>query len=123
MDGPGRAMDNIFVKRLWRNVNYEDIYLNDYASMPELMLGLTTYFVFYNGERPHQALDYRTPNMVNVTATGGGKLIVDKYGGAGKESTVPRCSKADVLPTKTTSTAAVKPEQRRAAILEEESTS
>jgi putative transposase len=84
MDGRGRAMDNIFVERLWRNVKYEDIYLNGYATMSELMLGLTKYFVFYNGERPHQALDYKTPNMVYTTATGGGALIVDKFGRAGK---------------------------------------
>lgn len=110
-------MDNIFVERLWRNVKYEDIYLNGYASMPELMLGLTNYFVFYNGERPHQALDYRTPNMVYVTATGGGALIVDKYGGAGKEPSVPLRSTAGSLPAEATSTAtAAKPGQRRAAV-------
>ena len=118
MDGRGRAMDNIFVERLWRNVKYEDIYLNGYATMSELMLGLTKYFVFYNGERPHQALDYKTPNMVYTTATGGGALIVDKFGGAGKEPSVPLRSTADSLPAEATSTATAKPGQRRAAVFE-----
>jgi putative transposase len=109
MDGRGRAMDNIFVERLWRNVKYEDIYLNGYATMSELMLGLTKYFVFYNGERPHQALEYRTPNMVYITAAGGGALIVDKFGGAGKEPSVPLRSTKDSLPAEATSTATAKP--------------
>jgi putative transposase len=52
MDGRGRALDNIFVERLWRSVKYEDVYLKGYASMSELLLGLTEYFAFYNGERP-----------------------------------------------------------------------
>ena len=115
MDGRGRAMDNIFVERLWRNVKYEDIYLNGYATMSELMLGLTKYFVFYNGERPHQALKHRTPNMVYMTAMGGGALIVDKFGGAGKEPSVPLRSTKDSLPAEATSTATAKPGQRRAA--------
>jgi putative transposase len=115
MDGRGRAMDNIFVERLWRNVKYEDIYLNGYATMSELMLGLTKYFVFYNGERPHQALKHRTPNMVYMTAMGGGALIVDKFGGAGKEPPVPLRSTKDSLPAEATSTATAKPGQRRAA--------
>lgn len=115
MDGRGRAMDNIFVERLWRNVKYEDIYLNGYATMSELMLGLTKYFVFYNGERPHQALEYLTPNMVYMMAIGGGALIVDKFGGAGKEPSVPLRSTKDSLPAEATSTAA-KPGQRRAAV-------
>jgi len=118
MDGRGRAMDNIFVERLWRNVKYEDIYLNGYAAMSELMLGLTKYFVFYNGERPHQALDYKTPNMVYMTAMGGGALIVDKFGGAGTESPVPLRSTANSVPAEATSTATAKPGQRRAAVFE-----
>jgi len=118
MDGRGRVMDNIFVERLWRNVKYEDIYLNGYATMSELMLGLTKYLVFYNGERPHQALEYRTPNMVYMTATGGGALIVDKFGGAGKEPSVPLRSTKDSLPAEATSTAKAKPGQRRSAVCE-----
>jgi putative transposase len=48
MDGRGRALDNIFVERLWRTVKYENIYMNDYLSVPELRFGLTQYFEFYN---------------------------------------------------------------------------
>jgi putative transposase len=80
MDGRGRALDNIFVERLWRNVKHEDVYLRGYANMAELMVGLAQYFAFYNAERPHQALDYRPPNTVYATGEGGGALIVDKYG-------------------------------------------
>ncbi len=61
MDGRGRAADNIFTERLWRSVKYEEVYLNDYASPRDARLGLLRYFHFYNFERPHQALDYRTP--------------------------------------------------------------
>lgn len=56
MDGRGRAFDNIFAERLWRNVKHEDVYLKGYANMAELMVGLAQYFAFYNEERPHQAL-------------------------------------------------------------------
>ena len=80
MDGRGRAADNIFVERLWRSVKYEEVYLKDYANVPELLLGLTSYFEFYNGERPHQALDYDTPDRVYASGQGGGALIVDKFG-------------------------------------------
>lgn len=79
MDGRGRALDNIFVERLWRSVKYEDIYLKCYAKMPELLLGLAEYFVFYNGERPHQSLDYKTPNEVYETGVGGGAQIADYF--------------------------------------------
>ena len=79
MDGRGRALDNIFVERLWRTVKYEDVYLKGYENMPDLLLGLTQYFLFYNEERLHQALDYRTPDVVYQTATGGGAKIVDKF--------------------------------------------
>ena len=80
MDGRGRVFDNIFVERLWRTVKYEDIYLRGYASMSELQQGLTAYFAFYNHERPHQALSYKTPNEVYQAAVGGGAMILDKYG-------------------------------------------
>jgi len=65
MDGRGRAMDNIFIERLWRSVKYEDIYLKDYVSIPELDAGLSAYFRFYNDERLHQSLEYRTPAEVH----------------------------------------------------------
>jgi len=64
MDGKGRALDNIFTERLWRTVKYEDVYLNDYDCPKAARQGLTRYFGFYNHERPHQALDYRTPAEV-----------------------------------------------------------
>jgi putative transposase len=65
MDGRGRTLDNIFVERLWRTIKYENIYLVDYASVPQLEVGLHAYFHFYNHERPHQRLGYRTPAEVH----------------------------------------------------------
>ena len=62
MDGKGRALDNIYVERLWRSLKYEDIYLKDYRSMEELKSGLKKYFNFYNTERFHQSLEYATPD-------------------------------------------------------------
>ena len=79
MDGRGRALDNIFVERLWRSVKYEDIYPKNYVYIPELLLGLSEYFAFYNGERYHQALGYKTPDQIYQTAEGGGAMIVDKF--------------------------------------------
>lgn len=64
MDGRGRCLDNVFVERLWRSVKYEDVYLKGYERVPELESGLRAYFGFYNTERLHQSLDYRTPAVV-----------------------------------------------------------
>jgi putative transposase len=64
MDGRGRALDNVFVERLWRSVKYEEVYLHDYATPREARQGLAQYFEFYDQERPHQALGYRTPAQV-----------------------------------------------------------
>jgi putative transposase len=64
MDGRGRCLDNVFVERLWRSVKYEDVYLRGYETVAELERGLRSYFVFYNEERLHQSLDYRTPWQV-----------------------------------------------------------
>ena len=64
MDGRGRALDNVFVERLWRSVKHEDIYIQNYETVPELRLGLGRYFGFYNEERPHQSLENRTPDAV-----------------------------------------------------------
>lgn len=61
MDGKGRALDNIFVERLWRSVKYEEVYLKQYQTMQEARGGLSAYFRFYNHERPHQSLNNRTP--------------------------------------------------------------
>jgi putative transposase len=60
----GRCLDNVFVERLWRTVKYEDVYLKGYERVPELECGLRAYFGFYNRERLHQSLDYRTPAEV-----------------------------------------------------------
>lgn len=79
MDGRGRALDNIFVERLWRNVKHEDLYLKGYDTPVEMKQGLTEYFRHYNTERPHQSLGYKTPNEVYESATGGGACIVDKF--------------------------------------------
>lgn len=65
MDGRGRALDNIFIERLWRTVKYEELYLQDYASVPDLEAGLERYFRFYNHDRPHQSLQYRPPVEVH----------------------------------------------------------
>lgn len=65
MEGRGRALDNIFVERLWRTVKYEDLYLKEYATVPHLEDGLENYFQFYNHERPHQSLGYQTPAEVH----------------------------------------------------------
>jgi putative transposase len=89
MDGRGRAFDNIFVERLWRSVKHEDVYLKGYASMGELTVGLTEYFIFYNTERPHQSLGQKTPEIVYRSAIGGGAVIVDKFPRAVDETPVP----------------------------------
>lgn len=65
MDGRGRAYDNIFVERLWRSVKYEEVYLKDYQNVAEARHGLGQYFPFYNEQRIHQSLDYRTPKSAH----------------------------------------------------------
>ena len=64
MDGRGRALDNIFVERLWRSVKYEEVYLKGYRNVVEAKQGLKAYFEFYNCERLHQSLGYQTPETV-----------------------------------------------------------
>jgi len=64
MDGKGRYMDNIFVERLWRSLKYEEVYLNAYASVAEAKAGIGSWLGFYNQERQHQSLRYRTPREV-----------------------------------------------------------
>ena len=64
MDGRGRALDNIFVERLWRTVKYEEVYLKEYETPGEAVTGLAQYFGFYHGQRLHQALAYQTPAAV-----------------------------------------------------------
>ena len=125
MDGRGRAFDNIFVERLWRSVKHEDVYLKGYASMGELLLGLTDYFAFYNSERPHQSLANKTPDVVYRSAIGGGAMIVDKFGGAVEGTPAPLRSTGDsstakasaeaTTKSKTTAKSEAKPGQRRPA--------
>jgi putative transposase len=64
MDSKGRALDNIFTERLWRTIKYEEVYVKEYASPREAREGLRDYLRFYNEQRLHQALDYRTPAEV-----------------------------------------------------------
>ena len=64
MDGRGRALDNIFVERLWRTVKYEYVYLHEIQTVQEAWLGFRDYFHFYNNERFHQSLDYHTPTQI-----------------------------------------------------------
>ena len=79
MDGRGRAYDNIFVERLWRTVKHEDVYLKGYSAISELQAGLRQYFDFYNFERPHQSLGYKSPEFIYKSATGGGAMILNKF--------------------------------------------
>jgi putative transposase len=64
MDGRGRALENVFIERLWRMVKYQEIYLRDYATVADVEEGLRLYFAQYNHERPHQSLDNLTPANV-----------------------------------------------------------
>lgn len=75
MDGRGRALDNIFVERLWRSVKYEEVYLNDYSCVPEAVARLDRYLRFYNTQRLHQSLSYRTPAEVHC---GEGAKVVSR---------------------------------------------
>jgi putative transposase len=68
MDGRGRALDNIFIERLWRSVKYEEVYLHEYRTPKDAFHGLRRYFDFYNHRRLHQSLDYRTPAEVYQAA-------------------------------------------------------
>ena len=126
MDGRGRALDNIFVERLWRSVKYEDIYLKGYATMGELVIGLTAYFAFYNEERSHQSLTNQTPDAVYQTASGGGAMILEKYGDSLPETSDPLRSSdvsgSTVKDVKANPTTELKTGQRRAAASELEPT-
>jgi len=67
MDGRGSYQDNIFTERLWRSVKYEEVYMKEYVTIEQAQAALAAYFLFYNHERPHQALDYQTPHQVHFT--------------------------------------------------------
>ena len=81
MESKGRALDNIFTERLWRTVKYEEVYVKEYVSPRDARDGLTNYLRFYNEERLHQALDYRTPAEVYL-----GKCVT--HGRKGPPTTV-----------------------------------
>lgn len=70
MDGRGRALDNVFVERLWRSVKYEDVFLRGYRTIPEAREGLALYFEFYNTARHHQGLGYKKPAQIYFGETG-----------------------------------------------------
>jgi putative transposase len=77
MDGKGRYNDNLFIERLWRTVKYEEVYLKAYQNSKDARYSLNRYFRFYNNQRPHQSLEYRTPAEVYIselTITIGGVL-------------------------------------------------
>ena len=75
MDGKGRWLDNVFVKRLWRSVKYENVYLRDYGDLGELERRLGEWFGLYNRWRPHQALGYLTPFQVHRGGEGTGEQV------------------------------------------------
>ena len=64
MDGKGRFLDNIFIERLWRSLKYEEVFIKAYGSVAEARWGIGAWLGFYNDERPHQAMGYRTPREV-----------------------------------------------------------
>src|SRR5262249_37393059 len=92
MDGRGRWMDNVFIERLWRAHEYEDIYLKGYADDREAHAGIATWLAFYNTRRPHQALDNRTPMAVWRDGTTGtlGEGAVDMMDNARALPTCPQ---------------------------------
>lgn len=77
MDGKGRALDNVYVERLWRSLKYENIFLNDYRDLKALKGGVNLYFKFYNSERFHQSLEYQTPDEVYFSDEWQGFYSVD----------------------------------------------
>lgn len=95
MDGRGRALDNIFIERLWRSVKYEDVYIKGYTTITQLLVGLTEYFAFYNRERGHQSLAYETPDNVYARGIGGGARVLNPFA-------APSVSRASLRSTRET---------------------
>jgi putative transposase len=89
MDGKGRFLDNIFIERLWRSLKYEEVFIKAYGSVAEARRGIGAWLTFYNDERVHQALDYRTPGEAYMGAVARG------YDAAPAEQLGQRCA----LPT------------------------
>jgi len=71
MDGRGRCMDNIFTERLWRTIKWEEVYLKSYENVTEAVSGIGNFIQFYNWERPHQSLDYKTPADIYLSGRNG----------------------------------------------------
>ena len=113
MDGRERVFDNIFVEQLWCNVKHKDVYLKGYASMGELITELAEYFIFYNGERSHQSLGQKTPDVVYQIGTGGEVVIMNKYPRAIGETPVP-----PIVVPRSEITAKAKSGQRRPTVNE-----
>ena len=80
MDGKGRYLDNSFVERLWRSIKYEEVYLKGYQSVAEARARINAYLEFYNQQRPHQALGYRTPAEVYQNGQEGKKVAAQEAG-------------------------------------------
>jgi len=80
MDGKGRYLDNIFVERLWRSIKYEEVYLKAYQTVAEARVGINAYLEFYNHQRPHQALGYRTPAEVYQNGQEGKEVAAQEAG-------------------------------------------
>ncbi len=80
MDGKGRYRDNIFVERLWQSVKYEEVYLKTYQSVAEARTGINAYLEFYNRQRPHQSLGYRTTAEVYQNGQEGKKVAGQEVG-------------------------------------------
>lgn len=78
MDGKGRALDNVYIERLWRSLKYENIFLNEYRNLKDLKGGVKLYFKFYNTERYHQSLNYQTPDTVYSLDEGQDSTPVEK---------------------------------------------
>jgi putative transposase len=71
MDGRGRCMDNIFTERLWRTIKWEEVYLKSYENVTEATSGIGNFIQFYNWERPHQSLGYKTPADIYLSGRNG----------------------------------------------------
>ena len=98
MDGKGRYADNILLDRLWRTVKYEEVYLKAYSNGREAKTGLDVYFSFYNNQRPHQALGYRTPVEVHSAASDEPSKEVDGHGTVHRQTLEIRRDSHLVLP-------------------------
>ena len=80
MDGEGRYLDNSFVARLWRSVKYKEVYLKAYQTVAQARTGINAYLEFYNRQRPHQALGYRTPAEVYQNGQEGKQVAAPEVG-------------------------------------------